>query len=167
MSSRPVHSTSRTTRDSVRRHCPACGERVTITAHDNWRCPECTSAFCPYCKTSVRDRCEHVVASITDDGGWEYSPFEHAPLPLVPRELRRIEPTTEDWQEVFGEKDSEVIADAYTDYRSLVEQLEWEHERRLFLLLIERQRLECESSSWLLLGGPTRCDRMPAATSAR
>jgi len=96
----------------------------------------------------VRDRCEHVVASITDDGGWEYSPFEHAPLPLVPRELRRIEPTTEDWQEVFGEKDSEVIADAYTDYRSLVEQLEWEHERRLFLLLIERQRLECESSSW-------------------
>jgi hypothetical protein len=66
---------------------------------------------------------------------------------VVPRELRGIEPTTEDWHAVFG-KDNDVIADAYTDYYELVEEIEWEHERRLFLLLIERQHLECESSSW-------------------
>jgi hypothetical protein len=89
MSSKPVQRPSRST--SVRRECSGCGERVLITETDAWRCPECTTAFCPYCKTSVLDPCEHVVASFTDDGSWNFSPFENAPLPDVPEELHDLE----------------------------------------------------------------------------
>jgi hypothetical protein len=96
----------------------------------------------------VLDRCKHVVASHTDDGGWNYSPFEHAPLPVVPEEFRRIEPTTEDWHEVFGTESGDVIAQAYTDCGCLLERPQLGDERDLFLLMLERQQTTCESSSW-------------------
>jgi hypothetical protein len=134
--------------DAVIRECPSCVERVLLVPRYNWRCPQCTLAFCPYCKEPVLDECEHLVASITDDGGWNYSPFEHAPLPLVPEDLRGLEPTDKDWRDVFGRKAAAVISDAYTYWGELVEELEWEHERRLLWLLLERQRLSCDSSSW-------------------
>jgi hypothetical protein len=63
---------------------------------------------------SVLDRCDHVGASYTDDGGWNYSPFEHAPLPAVPEELQGIEPAEKDWRDVFGTEVGDVIAEAYT-----------------------------------------------------
>jgi hypothetical protein len=73
--------------DAVIRECPSCVERVLLVPRYNWRCPQCTLAFCSYCKKSLLDRCEHLVASWTDDGGWNFSPFENAPLPDVPEEL--------------------------------------------------------------------------------
>ena len=145
MSSKPV---SEAQSKPTKRQCPSCGERVVITASDNWRCPECTTGFCHFCKTSVLDsRCPHLVASLTDDAGWNYSPFEHAPLPEVPDDLQGVEVQLEDWQQVFGE-DADLIEEAYTDCRDLVATVEPEHERRLFEWMLYRRRIECESSSW-------------------
>ena len=117
------------------------------TQRDDWRCPECTTAPCPYCKTSVLNRCKHVVASFTDDGGWNYSPFEHAPA-CGARRTPGHRTGREGLARVFGKECGDAIADAYTDYGDLIERPEWEHERRLFLLMIDRQRLECDCSSW-------------------
>jgi hypothetical protein len=122
--------------------------RVSITQRGNWRCPECTLAFCPFCQKSLLDRCEHVVASWTDDGGWNYSPFEHAPLPEVPEALEGLETTSQDWHDVFGEKAASVVRDAYTNYGELGWKPELEDEPSLFLWMLERQGLECDSSSW-------------------
>jgi hypothetical protein len=146
MSSKSVRRKSPT--DSVRRQCPSCGERVSITQRGNWRCPACTLAFCPFCKKSLLDRCEHVVASWTDDAGWNYSPFERAPLPEVPEELEGLATTSEDWPSVFGENAASVIKDAYTNYGELGWKPELEDEPSLFLWMLERQGLSCDSSSW-------------------
>jgi hypothetical protein len=145
MSSKPV---SEAQSKPTKRQCPSCGERVVITASNNWRCPECTTGFCPFCKTSVLDRCQHVVASWTDDGGWNFSPFENAPLPEVPEELHDLEPTEKDWRDVFGKEAAEVVSQAYTDGGALSERQQGDEERELFLLMVERRRLECDSSSW-------------------
>ncbi len=49
---------------------------------------------------------------------------------------------------MFGKKAAEVVAQAYTDCGALSERQQGDEERELFLLMVERQRLECESSSW-------------------
>ena len=145
MSSKPI---SEAQSKPVKRQCPSCGERIVITAANNWRCPECTTAFCPFCKTSVLDdRCPHLVASFTDDAGWNYSPFEATPLPQVPNNIQGVEVKSEDWQQVFGE-DADLTEEAFTDCGDLVATVEWEHERRLFDWMLERRRVEGESSSW-------------------
>ena len=106
------------------------------------------SAFCPFCQKSLLDRCEHVVASWTDDAGWNYSPFEHAPLPEVPEELEGLETTPQDWLDIFGETAASVVADAYTNCGELGWKPELEDEPSLFLWMLERQGLSCDSSSW-------------------
>ena len=147
-SSKPVSEVPQSKRNPAS-DCPSCGERVLITAADDWRCPECTTAFCPFCKTSLLDPAASTWSrrgQMMAVGTSRRSRTLHSlTFPRIFTTWSRPRRTGSD---VFGKEAAEVVAQAYTDCGALSDREEGEEERELFLLMVERQRLECESSSW-------------------